>query len=386
MRSALRLPVILAVLCFPAHAGIHGLVESVILGANNPLLQVPAPQVKKDETSEARRDEITELRQKCQALLTRIDAEIEDDTPVTTYDPEILQDIAGAQAPEKLDGAADRVGEPITILNSPESLLTDSEREAAKASASDDVNEVFEYSQLPSPVPEIILKKVRDRNLPLGPLLRDTFTLNYRAEDVFTEEQLEAFRKFSKVEDVLNRGLVIVSAPVWVPIVTVAAVITRLESPGPVIFTQERIGQLGKPFKIYKLRTMRTDVEGPTHTVDKDPRVTRFGALFRRWKVDELFQLFNIAKGDMGIVGHRPLVPYEVDAALAADPRYGYKFLERPGLTSLGQIRCDHCSTPSDNLNKARHDLYGMTHKGPTMFIKTIIGTVFAVIRGKGAR
>lgn len=128
-------------------------------------------------------------------------------------------------------------------------------------------------------------------------------------------------------------GIIIIS-----PILTIVAICIKLDSKGKVLFLQKRIGKKGKPFNIYKFRTMVSDAEklGKQITIGKDSRITRVGAFLRKYKIDELPQLFNVLKGDMSLVGPRPEVPKYVDLYTEEER----KVLEvRPGITDLASLR-----------------------------------------------
>ena len=123
---------------------------------------------------------------------------------------------------------------------------------------------------------------------------------------------------------------------VLAPLFAVVAVLIKLESPGPILFQQQRIGRQFRPFSIYKFRTMRSDVPGAPITVGSDPRITRIGAVLRRSKIDELPQLANVLRGDMSLVGPRPEVPYYVEL-FRSD--YQEILKVRPGLTDLASLK-----------------------------------------------
>lgn len=128
-------------------------------------------------------------------------------------------------------------------------------------------------------------------------------------------------------------GIIIIS-----PILTIVAICIKLDSKGKVLFLQKRVGKKGKPFNIYKFRTMVSDAEklGKQITIGKDSRITRVGAFLRKYKIDELPQLFNVLKGDMSLVGPRPEVPKYVDLYTEEER----KVLEvRPGITDLASLR-----------------------------------------------
>lgn len=126
---------------------------------------------------------------------------------------------------------------------------------------------------------------------------------------------------------------------VCIPLLVACAVLIRIESEGPVLFRQLRMGRDSRLFEILKLRTMRVGEPGPEFTLGPDLRITRMGAWLRRWKLDELPQLWNVIRGDMSLVGPRPVVPA---VALAFASEYAYLLKGRPGLTDPASIKyCD---------------------------------------------
>lgn len=145
----------------------------------------------------------------------------------------------------------------------------------------------------------------------------------------------------TRVDNFLSRGFDLVAATIGLvllsPAFLVAVVLVRLSSPGPVFFQQVRIGRLGKPFKILKFRTMRTDTErsGGQLTIGDDPRVTPIGKRLRKWKLDEIPQLINVIRGDMALVGPRPEVPRYVEMYDAEQRRV---LSVRPGITDPASI------------------------------------------------
>lgn len=138
----------------------------------------------------------------------------------------------------------------------------------------------------------------------------------------------------------LKRLLDVVSAVVLlflsIPVLAIAALLIKLDSRGPAIFCQTRMGKGFKTFKIFKLRTMRPDLEGPLYTLGPDPRITRIGGWLRRSKIDELPQLWNVVRGEMGIVGPRPVVP---ELAMEFRTSYCRLLAVRPGLTDPAALK-----------------------------------------------
>jgi exopolysaccharide biosynthesis polyprenyl glycosylphosphotransferase len=146
------------------------------------------------------------------------------------------------------------------------------------------------------------------------------------------------------------------------PVFALVAVAVKVFSPGPVFFRQERTGRWGQLFYIYKFRTMRTDADtmGLQHSQgDYDPRVTPIGRFLRKTRLDELPQFINVIKGDMSVVGPRPLYRYDVEMLMAASPIHFKKLLTvKPGITSIGQLKVGYADSLTLNLKRMSHDLY----------------------------
>lgn len=172
------------------------------------------------------------------------------------------------------------------------------------------------------------------------------------------------------------------------PLLLVIAIAIRMDDRGPVIFKQERIGRFGRPFYIYKFRSMRMDAEkdGPelSHKGgDGDPRLTKVGAFIRRHHLDELPQLWNVFNGDMALVGPRPERKYFIDQILEHDKRYTYLYQIRPGVTSYATFYNGYTDTMEKMLRRLEYDLYYLGHRSWKFDLKIIIMTALAVFFGK---
>ncbi len=178
-----------------------------------------------------------------------------------------------------------------------------------------------------------------------------------------------------------SAALLLIGAPLWL---LIAAAI-RLDSPGPVFFTQERVGLHGRRFRLVKFRTMRPDAEslsGPTLACPDDPRVTRIGAFLRRSRLDEAPQFWNVLRGEMSLVGPRPERPEFVEAFQQETPLYRRRFLMRPGLSGLAQI---HGRYDTDYAQKLRYDLSYLNTVSLGLDLRILLATLRTMVSGQGA-
>jgi exopolysaccharide biosynthesis polyprenyl glycosylphosphotransferase len=170
------------------------------------------------------------------------------------------------------------------------------------------------------------------------------------------------------------------------PLMLLQAVVIRLDSPGPSIFRQRRIGKDGKIFTLYKFRSMYEGVDGDRPAAKDDARCTRVGRWLRASRLDELPQLWNIFRGDMHLVGPRPFVP-EQEAKLADEiPFYSLRWSVRPGATGWAQVNRGYCSTLAENAEKLAYDLFYIKNLSVGLDLLVIFKTVKILLLGRGAR
>ena len=173
------------------------------------------------------------------------------------------------------------------------------------------------------------------------------------------------------------------------PIMALTALAIKLDSKGPVIYTQERVGRFGEPFKMYKFRTMVVDAEtsGPVWAqTDEDPRMTRVGRVLRRTHLDELPQLGNVLKGNMSLVGPRPERPHFVQSLNGSIQRYDERLLIKPGMTGLAQVHYRYDQSLADVKRKLRFDLLYVKRMCLALDVRILAWTVFVVITGRGIK
>lgn len=185
-----------------------------------------------------------------------------------------------------------------------------------------------------------------------------------------------------------NSVLALLVLVVTCPFMLITALFIKLEDglKSPIFYKQERIGLNGKPFNIIKFRSMITDAEknGAQMATKGDARVTKVGAIIRKYRIDELPQLWNVFKGEMGFVGPRPERPYFVRELVLSIPYYNQRHNVKPGLTGWAQLKYPYGSTEEDSLEKLKFDLYYIKHRSFLLDLLILVRTAEIVIFGKG--
>lgn len=170
------------------------------------------------------------------------------------------------------------------------------------------------------------------------------------------------------------------------PLFLVCYIAVKREDGGPVIFKQERIGRFGRPFYIYKFRSMRLDAEknGPAlYAGGKDKRLTKIGKFLREHHLDELPQLWNVFCGDMSFIGPRPERKFYIDKIMERDPRYRFLYQIRPGVTSYATLYNGYTDTIEKMLRRLRYDLFYLQHRSWWLDFKILIKTFINIVFGK---
>ncbi|MDD7182494.1 sugar transferase, partial [Peptostreptococcus porci] len=172
---------------------------------------------------------------------------------------------------------------------------------------------------------------------------------------------------------------------IGVPIILIFGMLIKIEDRGPILYKQERLGKHGREFYVYKLRSMRTDAEkfGAQWAEKDDPRITKVGKFIRKTRIDEIPQLINILKGDMGIIGPRPERSVFTKEFEETFPNFVYRLAIKPGLTGWAQVNGGYEIGPGEKLE---YDLYYIKNRSVMLDIKIVLMTAKVIFTGDGAR
>ncbi|NJA22055.1 sugar transferase [Clostridioides difficile] len=190
---------------------------------------------------------------------------------------------------------------------------------------------------------------------------------------------------FDLYQRIMDLVLSIVGLVIGLPLIAIFGILIKIEDKGPITYKQERLGKCGRRFYIYKLRSMRTDAEkfGAQWAEKDDPRITKVGKFIRKTRIDEIPQLFNILKGDMGLIGPRPERPNFTVQFNEEIPGFINRLAIKPGLTGWAQVNGGYEITPEEKL---KEDIYYIKNRSILLDFKILFKTVKVVLTGDGAR
>ena len=188
------------------------------------------------------------------------------------------------------------------------------------------------------------------------------------------------------IKRVLDIFLVITGMILLLPLLLLTALLVKFSSRGPVFFSQERAGRNGKPFMIWKFRSMHRLAEeaGPQLSSYSDSRVTWWGKIIRKWRLDELPQLWNVLKGDMSVVGPRPERRYYIDQITRTHPEYRQLLTLKPGLTSMGMVKFGYAENVEEMIERMHYDLSYIKNVSLLLDCKIMIQSIRVILAGKG--
>ncbi|UTW64698.1 sugar transferase [bacterium SCSIO 12741] len=170
------------------------------------------------------------------------------------------------------------------------------------------------------------------------------------------------------------------------PVYLITGIVIKITSPGPVFYSHQRIGIQGKPFTMYKFRSMRQDAEsnGPQLSSENDPRITPFGKFLRKTRIDEIPQFLNVLKGDMSMVGPRPERTFFIEQIVERAPHYMYLQRIKPGMTSWGQVKFGYAENVDEMIDRMKYDILYLENMSLFVDFKILIYTVLIVFQGRG--
>ncbi|HOS73092.1 MAG TPA: sugar transferase [Bacteroidales bacterium] len=209
-----------------------------------------------------------------------------------------------------------------------------------------------------------------------------------RPENIETNENTDPGR--TRANELISRiaGILISLTALCVlsPLIIILSFLIKVSGKGPVIYSQDRIGKNGKPFVIYKFRSMVFNAETglPRLSCSNEERITRIGKFLRKYRIDEIPNFINVIKGDMSIVGPRPERKFFIDQIMERNPAFSELLRIKPGITSWGQVKYGYASDVDQMLERLEYDLYYIRNKSLFLDIKILFCTTGTILKGKG--
>lgn len=240
---------------------------------------------------------------------------------------------------------------------------------------------------------ESVLTELEDLNVTVKiiPDMYDILSGSVKMNSIFGTPLIEIDKQLMPTwQMVLKRTIDIVfsltAIVLLLPVYLFTTIMVKMSSKGPILFRQERIGLHGKPFMILKFRSMYVDAEkdGPQLSSEHDPRITPWGRIMRKFRLDELPQFFNVLKADMSLVGPRPERQFYVDQIVAKAPAYKHLKQVKPGITSWGMVKYGYAENVDEMVKRMKYDLLYIENMSIMHDVKILVYTVLIVIQGRG--
>jgi len=209
--------------------------------------------------------------------------------------------------------------------------------------------------------------------------------IQHPSEDVI--ESLSPDRFYPNLKRAIDLVGAILLLPIFLPVMAAIALLIKMDSKGPALFKQERVGFRGETFTIFKFRSMHTDMpRGNSFTAEDDPRITRVGRYIRKRRLDELPQIFNILRGDMSWIGPRPEAVQLAEWYAKSIPFFEYRYIVRPGISGWAQVQQGYAAEIDDTSEKLHYDFYYIKHLSFTLDLVIVAKTIKTIVGGFGAR